>query len=288
MSNNHIDLGVYSEVLSPYRRRIRESRSVEEASAYADDFLDRLNGSFGRDISRELFAEAKHLWAAFPPRAKTIDKHQELVEVLLGQAVDFYWYADSPRYRSDRDVEQDGTLVSFRRHHEDFEVKFIYVQYYGHLLMRIPNSLRLRYRRLANHPGKHSQGLTTTRCRKAVAGLINQISEDAAQRTRSEGPFRLLVNSVLRTVEYQNALANIGYVAPRHSGHLAGYAVDIEKQWYAENDRQAHAAIEDTLGQLFQGGVINLIEEGTHWHICLSPDHVQHYEKLAQKWERKG
>jgi hypothetical protein len=127
----------------------------------------------------------------------------------------------------------------------------------------------------------------TTRCTKAIVGLINQLSVEAARQNGAGDSFRVLVNSVLRTVEYQNSLANIGYVAPRHSAHLAGYAVDVEQQWYKEHDLQVHRVIEGLLGELYEKQVINLIQEGTHWHVCLNPDHIPHYETLAQQWERK-
>jgi hypothetical protein len=154
--------------------------------------------------------------------------------------------------------------------------------------MRIPNSLRLRYRRLVNDPGRYTQGLTTTRCTKAMVGLINQVAEEAADRLGRGGGFRVLVNSVLRTEAYQDSLACIGYVAPRYSAHLAGYAVDVEKRWYEHHDAQAHRAIEATLAELFAGQVVNLIEEGTHWHVCLAPDQIDRYEELAEAWDRKA
>jgi hypothetical protein len=178
-------------------------------------------------------------------------------------------------------------LLSFKRSGADFEAQFVYVQYYGHVLMRVPNSLRLRYRGLTNHPGRYTQGLTITRCKMAMAGLINQISEDVAGEVNAKRPFKLLVNSLLRTGSYQESLARLGYVAPRHSAHLAGYAVDLERFWYEKHDRLAYGAIEQTLNDLFRQGAINLIKEETHWHICLNPNHIPSYETLAQMWLRK-
>jgi hypothetical protein len=153
--------------------------------------------------------------------------------------------------------------------------------------MRIPNSLRLRYRRIANHPGKYTQGLTTTRCKKATAALINQIVEDIEDHLKATKPLKVLINSILRTAEYQNTLSRIGYVAPRSSSHLAGYAVDMEKRWYTEHDFRLYQAMCEILHDLFQRAVINLIDEGTHWHICLNPQHIHFFEALFQKWAEK-
>ena len=97
-----------------------------------------------------------------------------------------------------------------------------------------------------------------------------------------------MVNSVLRTVADQEALARMGYVAPRHSAHLAGYAVDVEKLWYQRCDESAYKAILNVTGDLFDREVINVIDEKTHWHICLNPDHIPFYEALAQKWARNS
>jgi hypothetical protein len=273
---------------SAYKPRIQQSRSTEQAATHAAAFLTQAGCMFDEDITQALHSEAERLWARFPARVRTVEKYKELVQVLLGQAVDFYWYADFPHYQTDHDVKTDGTLYSFGKRDANFDVKFTYVQYFRHILMRVPNSLRLRYRRFVNHPGRYTQGLTTTRCKRAVAGLINQLSEDVANETGPQRPFKLMVNSVLRTVAYQDALARIGYVAPRHSAHLAGYAVDVEKLWYEKHDERVHQAIVRLTGDLFEKEVINLIEEGTHWHICLNPDHIPFYEALSAKWERNA
>lgn len=287
MDDRNLDLVQYAELYSLYRLLIRQSASPSEALDHATAFLSQVEGMFDKDIASAFHEEVHHLWVTFPARAKNLGKYQELVEVLLGQAVDFYWYAQYPQYATSADVDSDDSLCSFRRFNEDFDVRFMYVQYYEHILMRVPNSLRLRYRRLMNHPGKYTQGLTTTRCRKAMVGLINQLAADVASQVRRNKPFRVLINSVMRTVEYQNSLAKLGYVAPRYSAHTAGYAVDVERLWYERHDRQAYEAIENVLGALFAKQAVNLIEEGTHWHVCLNPDRIRDFEAMAQEWVRQ-
>jgi len=277
----------YSEVLSLFTPRILMSRSQEETSTHTTDFLIATNGLIDEHAKLVFQEEVEYLWQTFPRKAKTLDNYRKLVQVLLAQAVDFQWFSEYPRYRSDQDVEGDESLCSFRKGATDFEVKFTYVQYYEHIFMRIPNSLRLRYRRLVNHPGRHTQGLRTTRCKKAMVGLINQISEDIARKTKPGREFQLMVNSLLRTEAYQNALAQLGYAAPRHSAHLVGYAADLEKLWYEQNDGQTHKAITEILTDLFAQGTINLIEEETHWHICLNPIYIKSFETVAQNWVRK-
>ena len=290
MEANRSEPITYAEGLSLYGSRITVSRTRDEASAHAAAFLSTTDSLLVEAAKRAFHNEAEYLWATFPIEARTLENYRKLVLVLLAQAVDFHWYSRHPRYYSERDVTSDVELYSFRRGDADFEVKFVYVQYYGHLLMRIPNSIRLRYRRMVNHPGRYTQGLRITRCKKAMVGLINQISEEVASEVVGEvdsrKPFKVMVNSVLRTVEYQTALAGIGYIAPRQSAHLAGYGVDVEKLWYSKYDGRAHKALSKTLGDLFERGVINLIEEESHWHVCLNPGNILVYEKMAEKWIR--
>lgn len=286
MKSHQPDHVVYSEVLSLHLPRIADSRTLEDVSRRATDFLTEINQLLDPGVERVFHEEVEYLWANFPPAAKTIDRCRELVRVLLAQSVEVSWYCGYPVYLSNVEVNSDHTLVNFRRYREDFEVKFTYVQYHEHILMRIPNSLRLRYRVFTNHPGRYTQGLTTTRCKRAVAGLINQISERVALEANSRQPLKVMINSVLRTVTYQESLAKIGYIAPRQSAHLAGYAVDMEKLWYERHDVHVHTAMRRILDDLFAKGVINLIEEESHWHICLNPDLIDRYEALVQKRDR--
>ena len=287
MNADQSDHLAYAEVLALFRPKILMSQSEKEVSAHVADFLSAADGLIDEVARQVIRDEVDYLWTTFPQKVKTTESYRELVQVLLAQAVDFEWYSEYPKYHSDQDVNSDQSLCSFRRGAEDFEVKFTFVQYYDQLYMRVPNSLRLRYRRLVNHPGCYTQGLRTTQCKKAMMGLINRISEEVSGKVSSRRPFRLMVNSMLRTEAYQNSLARLGYAAPRHSAHLAGYAADIEKLWYKKNDRSAFEAITGTLTSLFNDGTVNLIEEETHWHICLNPIHIPTYETISQKWMRK-
>jgi hypothetical protein len=183
-------------------------------------------------------------------------------------------------------VRRDAALVSFTRSKEDFVVLFDYVQYHSHLAMRIPNSLRLRYRRLTNHPGRYTQGLTTTRSTRAMAALLNQVAETVTYDVHPPRPVRLMVNSVLRTVAFQHALATWGYVAPRRSAHLAGYAADIEKGWYERHAPRIARSLELVFADLVERDVIDAVDSRTHWHVCLNPAHIPALEAALSRWGR--
>jgi hypothetical protein len=122
MADNDVDLGRYAGVFSVYQTRIANSLAFEEALAHAAAFLSKVACLFDRDIEKPFFDEVEYLWATFPSYLKTLEKYQGLMQVLLGQAVDFYWYADWPRYRTAQDVKDDKNLYSFGRFRSDFDV----------------------------------------------------------------------------------------------------------------------------------------------------------------------
>lgn len=229
-------------------------------------------------------AEVEHLWAVFPAHKRSLDRYRELLGILVAQTPDVAWYAAYPRYASPREILADTSLCCFERLRSDFEVKFQYVRYYAHPLMRVPNALRLRYRRVTNHPGRYTQGLSLTRSTRAIAALVNTICEQIQADRPRAAPRILLVNSILRSQQEQQALARIGYIAPRTSSHLNGYAVDIEQTWYRIHDPDTYRAIAGVLDGLFGRHEINLIDEGTHWHICLNPAYIGQYDAALQRW----
>jgi Family of unknown function (DUF5715) len=279
-----IDAASYRATLGPAAERIRRTRSPEEARDLAESLLGDSVRIVGPDVIEMFREEVAYLWSTFPPRLKDLGKYQKMLTVLLGQVIDATWYGSYPRYQSDADVRRDDTLVTFTRSKEDFIVRFDYVQYHDHLLMRIPNWLRLRYRDVRNHPGRYTQGLTTTRCTRAMAALLNQIAETVTYDLRQRQPVRIMVNSVLRTVAFQHSLATWGYVAPRRSAHLAGYAADIEKSWYERHAPRVCGSLEQIVSDLVERDVIHAVDERTHWHICLDPAHIPYLESQFSRW----
>ncbi len=291
MEIQHLNLQAYHEIVATYKDAIHKAHTSEAALAYAEGCLEDVARFLDKDIKTPFYQEVAYLWRMFPDhhprRRRTHETYKEILTILLEQSIDAYWYADFPKYECDRDVDNDQDLYSFRKFGADVDVKFMYVQYYGHRWMRVPNALRLRYRRLVNHPGRYTQGLTTVRCKKSMVGLINQLCEDVTDDIGSGKPLKILVNSLLRTVEYQRSLAQLGYIAPRSSSHVVGYAVDFERVWYKQYHTHAYTAIQHRLDHLFRQNIINVIDEGTHWHVCLNPDYIQRYEQVAETWRRR-
>jgi hypothetical protein len=274
----------YRASLAHAVERIGRARSPDEVDDVAEALLAVAGPVVGGEAVERFREETAYLWSTFPSRLKGLGKYQEMVSVLLGQVVDATWYEGYPRYRTDADVRRDERLVTFRRSKEDFLVRFDYVQYHDHPLMRIPNSLRLRYRHVRNHPGRYTQGLTSTRCTRAMAALMNEIADIVSGDVRSRRPVRIMVNSVLRTVAFQHSLATWGYVAPRRSAHLAGYAADIEKRWYERHAPAVCRSLERVLADLVERDVVYATDGGSHWHVCLNPAQIQRLEGQLSRW----
>jgi hypothetical protein len=282
-----IDAIRYRAALGPVTELIGRSHSPREALGLAETFLGDNASLFVTDVHPAFHEEVAYLWSTFPARVKNSSKYRQMINVLLRQVIDSAWYGTYPVHPSDAEIRADDSLVSFARSKEDFDVRFDYVQYHGHLVMRIPNSVRLRYRGVTNHPGRYTQGLTTTRCTRATAALLNQISDAVAYEIGSTKPLKIMVNSILRTVVYQHSLATWGYVAPRRSAHLAGYAADIEKGWYQRHDQRVGRSLEGILADLSERELIYAVDERTHWHICLNPAHIPSFESQFQRWARE-
>ena len=112
--------------------------------------------------------------------------------------------------------------------------------------------------------------------------LLNELNERIAFAA-GEPSFRLQVNSILRTVRHQRRLDRLGYFAPRRSVHTAGYAVDVEKDWYSREAPRLHRIIRRELARYQRNGILNVIDEGAVWHICLNPEHIPHYGALIER-----
>ena len=75
-----------------------------------------------------------------------------------------------------------------------------------------------------------------TRSRPTVVAVVNQIAGELAP-VPPESP-RLWVTSMVRSVQHQHRLRrSLGYAAVLPSSHCAGYACDVEMQWFRRFDQ---------------------------------------------------
>ena len=79
----------------------------------------------------------------------------------------------------------------------------------------------------------------------------------------------LWVNSMVRSVEHQQRLRELGYAALLPSSHCLGWAADVEMTWFepVRRGRRLRGCCIDYRDR----GVLNVIDEGQAWHVCLAP-----------------
>ena len=71
---------------------------------------------------------------------------------------------------------------------------------------------------------------------------------------------------------HQVRLRELGYAALLPSAHCVGYAADVEVAWYRKF--HAHRMLRGLLIDRQRAGEVNVIAEGSAWHVCLRPSMV--------------
>jgi hypothetical protein len=101
-----------------------------------------------------------------------------------------------------------------------------------------------------------------------MVAVLNEVADRVALLAPPAAP-PIWVNSIVRSVAHQRRLQQLGFTALLPSAHCCGWAADIELAWF---DRfQAAAALRDVLFDYQASGVLNVIDEGRAWHLCLAP-----------------
>lgn len=187
-----------------------------------------------------------------------------LVRIYLLSQVDSFWWRDVEPLH-DADVIADSDLWDLHHLSASGQLAFRFKPQPTGFAGRVRNAVTRRY--FPNHE-PHTAGLSQTRARPELIGLLNQIAHDFSRRAPVGTP-PLWVTSMLRTVEQQHRLRELGYSAVLPSAHCAGYAADVEMRWYARFD--ADDALAATLLDHQARGLVNVVDEGQAWHLCLSP-----------------
>ena len=79
----------------------------------------------------------------------------------------------------------------------------------------------------------------------------------------------------MRSVHHQGRLRDLGFTALLPSAHCRGWAADVEMTWFERFG--ANGALRDVLLDYQASGVLNVIDEGRAWHLCLAPHAVARY-----------
>ena len=198
-----------------------------------------------------------------------------LVRILLLHQIDLMWWSHVTPYADQQAVERADELLSLPELQKTGDLEFRFaVQPEGWLGRGRDYVLR----RAAPKRRPRVSGMKFLVARAEIVALLNEIATTFAAKAPDRTP-PLWVNSIVRSIEHQKHLSSLGYSALLPSSHCLGYGADVEMAWF----RSFGAA--DVLGEILfdyrDRDVLNVIDEGQAWHLCLSPDHVSDYADRA-------
>jgi hypothetical protein len=257
------------------------SELVAEFARFEPSDLERAQDLFGRRLEEKQFAAV--LSATPDGRDETIAKLVEevrcyqpvarnnsssiaaLVRVAMLAQIDSVWWARYRGYQTDEDVLESADLVDLDELSVGGELRFRYRHQVDSLIGRAARSAERR-----TLPGRspRTAGLWLARTRPQVVAWLNQLADEFA-RIAPPGTPPLWVTSLARSVDHQQRLKDLGYIALLPSAHCVGYAADIEMAWYRRF--HAHRRLRGLLLDRQRSDEVNVIDEGQAWHICLRP-----------------
>ncbi len=244
-------------------RRLARWLEQPEASWVAD----RVPGGGDRVV-----AQALEEYANFTPsQASNAADPVSLMRIVLLQQIDVAWWSDTPGFADDHAVNSSLDLLDLRPLRATGQIRFAFGVGSDRVLRRARDFAvqRLRPNREPRGPGLS--------CRLARPELIAVLNEMADQLALSAPPGTpaLWVNSIVRSVVHQRRLRTLGFTALLPSAHCQGWAADVEFAWYERFG--AREALREVLIEYADAGVLNVIDEGRAWHICLAPHAVARY-----------
>lgn len=187
-----------------------------------------------------------------------------LVRVELLSALDTAWWSHVPAYLSDAQIRTDPDLIDLRVARRRRELRFGFrVQVFD----PVRRALRAADRRILAHRSPRTIGMRLPYGRPEMLTVLNSLADELS--TREPGAPRLWVNSLVRSLAYQDEMRASGYTAATGSAHCVGWAADIEMAWMKR--RGYGTALADLLIERADAAEFNVIDEGQAWHICLNP-----------------
>jgi hypothetical protein len=234
-------------------------------------FLSELPGGVER-----LVTQSVEDYVRFSPNpASNAQTAAGLVRILLLQNVDLLWWDDEPDFATVDDFSR-ADMVDLVDERRAGRVRFSF----GIASDRLPRrSGDFAVQRLMPWREPRGPGLTFTAIRPAMLGLLNEAA-DRVTATAPAGTPPIRVNSIVRTIDHQLHLKTLGFSALLPSVHCRGWAADIEVDWMARFG--ADDAVRTVLSDYLDRGVLNVIDEGRAWHVCLDPADAPRYDALGR------
>jgi hypothetical protein len=197
------------------------------------------------------------------------------MRVYLQSQIDMAWWGHLTPYLTHADLRDSADLVGLGALRRRGELRFRYRPQPRGLAGR---ALRKAERRVWPQRVPHTAGMRFPFARPEMVTWLNHLSVDFGA-ARGEATPPLWVNSMARSVEYQNHLRSLGYATVLPSAHCVGYALDLEMTWMRRFNAQD--SLQWLLFERQSVGEINLIDEGQVWHVCVSPHTVARLRRAA-------
>ncbi len=233
--------------------------------------LDRVPGGAAPALDRI----ERHLADFRPNPRSNATSPATLLRIALLQQIDVVWWGAVPPFADDDAVRRSPQLTALPPLRRQRQLAFRY---------RIGTSALPRrardyaVRRWAPGREPRSSGLSYPLARPAMVALLNEVAREFGRAAR---PWRgtMWVNCIVRSTAVQQRLQDLGYSALLPSAHCTGHAADIEMAWLRRHG--VAPALEDVLTGYRDAGVLNVIDEGQAWHVCLAPAHLGRYAAAA-------
>ena len=223
--------------------------------------LDRL-GPGVTGVGDSLIAEASNFR---PDLASSLVDRTMLVEVFLLSRIDALWWGDASTFHTDADISGTSELVDLDELKELHRLRFCYRR---QPLSWVSRGSAWAQRRLLPARQPHASGLRFTRSRPEGVALLNRLGSDCSRSLGSDHP-ALWVTSLVRSEQHQLHLRSLGYSAFLPSAHCTGHAIDVEVRWFERFG--AADTLKGLLNEYQEQSLVNVIDEGQAWHICINP-----------------
>lgn len=206
-----------------------------------------------------------------PSEAPAAGDPVSVMRIVLLQQIDVAWWAGTPGFVDDEAINSSLDLLDMRPMRETGQVRFAFGIGSDQLLRRARD---FAVQRLRPNREPRGPGLACQLARPELIALLNEMSDQLALAAPPGTP-PLWVNSMVRSVVHQRRLRTLGFTALLPSAHCQGWAADLELAWFERFG--ARAALRELLLDYAEAGVLNVIDEGRAWHICLAPHAVARY-----------
>ena len=230
-----------------------------------------------RDGPERLVTQSVEEYSRFVPSASSnASSAAGLVRILLLQNVDLLWWDDVDDFETLADIDRCPDLLDLVAERRKGRVAFSFGIASDGLARRGRDFL---VQRLMPNREPRGPGLSFTQIRPPMLGVLNEVAGEVAGAAPMGTP-PIRVTSVIRTVAHQVHLKELGFSALLPSAHCLGWAADIEVAWFERFG--ADDALREVLMGYLDRGVLNVIDEGRAWHVCLNPAEVERYDALGQ------